>query len=74
MMLRKLMQMISHTSMEEIDCGEVYNVIDIYAEAVARGEDPTQLLPLVKQHLDLCISCQEEYQALLRILEGATGA
>ena len=69
MMLKQLMKMISNTREEEIDCEEVYNVVDVYAEAVARGEDPAEILPLVKHHLEMCAPCLEEYEALMRILE-----
>jgi hypothetical protein len=69
-MLKTLLKMIIDTREVEIDCDEVHNVVDIYAEAVARGEDPNEILPLVKQHLEICKPCLEEYEALLRILEG----
>jgi hypothetical protein len=69
-MLKTLLKMIIDTREVEIDCDEVHNVVDIYAEAVARGEDPKEILPLVKQHLEICKPCLEEFEALLRILEG----
>ena len=69
MMLIQLMKMITNTREDEIDCDEVHNVVDVYAEAVARGEDPSEILPLVKHHLEMCAPCLEEYEALMRILE-----
>lgn len=69
MMLKKLMKMVALTKKNEIDCDEVYKVIDVYTEAVARGENPGDILPLVKHHLEMCNPCLEEYEALLRILE-----
>jgi len=69
MMLIQLMKMITNTREDEIDCDEVHNVVDVYAEAVARGEDPSEILPLVKHHLEMCAPCLEEYEALKRILE-----
>lgn len=68
-MLKQLLKMISNTREDEIDCDDVLNIVDVYAEAVARGEDPSEMLPLVKHHLELCAPCLEEYEALLRILE-----
>lgn len=68
-MLKQFLKMINQTRKEEIDCDELQNVIDVYAEVVARGEDPSEILPLVKQHLEICNPCLEEYEALLRILE-----
>ena len=69
MMLKQLMNMISNTRDDEIDCKEVYDVIDVYAEAVARGEDPSAILPLVKHHLEMCAACWEECEALMRVIE-----
>ncbi|MCJ7825272.1 MAG: hypothetical protein MUP44_10260 [Anaerolineales bacterium] len=69
MMLQQLMKMVVNTHADEIDCDGLYQVVDIYAEAIARGEDPSEILPLVKHHLEICKPCLEEYEALLRILE-----
>lgn len=69
MMLKQLMKMISNTREFEIDCAKVYDVVDVYAEAVARGEDPSAILPLVKHHLEMCAPCLEEYEALMRVIE-----
>jgi hypothetical protein len=68
-MLKQLLKMVEKTREDEIDCGEVQNVIDVYAEAVTRGEDTSKMLPLVKHHLEMCASCFEECEALIRILE-----
>jgi hypothetical protein len=71
-MLKQLLKMVAQTNANELDCDEVHSVVDIYAEAVARGEDPSLILPLVKHHLEMCLPCLEEYEALLRILEEST--
>jgi hypothetical protein len=52
-----------------LDCQQVYEVVDVYAEMSARGEDVSEALPLVKHHLEMCKDCMEEYEALLRVLE-----
>jgi hypothetical protein len=67
--VRGMLEMVEKTRDTEIDCGEVYRLLDQYTEMVVRGEDPAQLMPLVKQHLDLCKDCSEEYEALLEILK-----
>ncbi len=69
--LHKMLHMIDQTQEEEYSCDEVYQLLDQYAEAVERGEDTAQLMPLVKHHLDLCRDCHEEYEALLNILESS---
>jgi hypothetical protein len=71
-MVKGLMGMVEKTQEIEIDCGEVYRLLDQYTEMVLRGEDAEQLMPLVKQHLDLCMDCHEEYEVLLKILEAGS--
>ena len=66
--IRRLVGQISRTQDVELGCRDVYAVLDQYAEAVAGGADAATLLPMVKQHLDLCSDCCEEYEALLSIL------
>ena len=54
---------------EEVPCDEVYTKIDEYVEREVDKKDAAQLMPLVREHLDLCPECCEEYDALLDILE-----
>ena len=54
---------------EEVPCDEVYAKIDEYVEREVDNKDAAQLMPLVREHLDLCPECCEEYEALLDILE-----
>lgn len=68
-MLKKLLGMVEKTNEQELDCAEVFEVLDIYAEAVVRGEDTSAMLPKVKHHIEMCRDCFEEYEALVRILE-----
>lgn len=68
-MLGKLMRMIVNTQDRELDCGEVFAVLDAYTEAVAAGEDVSQLYPLVVHHLEMCPDCLEEYTALLNVIQ-----
>lgn len=68
-MLEKLMQSLQLTHEVELSCDEVFELIDQYAEMELRGEDAARLLPLVKEHLDKCKDCHEEYEALARAIE-----
>jgi hypothetical protein len=65
-----LMRKLLKTHDEELSCDEVFALVDEYAEANQRGENVAGLKPLIRQHLDMCRECDEEYQALLRVLEG----
>lgn len=55
---------------DDLSCDGVQQLIDQFAECAARGEDAAALMPLVQRHLERCPGCQEEYEALLRIIEG----
>jgi hypothetical protein len=67
-MITKLMRMISMTEEEEYSCDDVYDLIDQYAEIIARGEDADHMMPLIKHHLDMCVDCREEYESLLSVI------
>jgi hypothetical protein len=45
---------------EEVPCDEVYAKIDEYVEREVNKKDAAQLMPLVREHLDLCPECCEE--------------
>lgn len=68
----KMLRMIEHTQDEELSCDEVFELLDVYAEMAARGEDVGELYPLVEHHLEMCPDCREEYEAVMRILEKRT--
>lgn len=69
-LVTNIMHRLVVTDDEELSCDEVFALVDEYAEASQRGEDVAILKPLIRHHLDLCRECDEEYHALLRILEG----
>jgi hypothetical protein len=68
--IKNLLDVLEKTREDEVDCAEAFDHLDVYAEIVARGEDPSKLLPLVKRHLEICNCCHQELEALVRILEG----
>ena len=69
-----LMRQLGRTEEDELDCDEVYQFMDEYAEIVARGESSDDLLPRVRQHLAICGCCHEEIDALIRILESESAS
>jgi hypothetical protein len=54
---------------EDVSCDEIYTKIDEYVEKEVDKKDAAQLMPLVREHLDQCSECCEEYEALLDVLE-----
>lgn len=67
-MMQKMMAMLSNTQDVELTCDDVFALLDQFAELAAQGEDVAQLMPLVKQHLDMCEDCREEYKVLESIV------
>lgn len=68
-LVTRMIHRLVSTDEEELSCDEVFALVDEYAEASQRGEDVASLKPLIRHHLDMCRECDEEYQALLRVLE-----
>ena len=64
-----LMQLIEQTEEGRYSCSETYDLLDEYVEMVASNEEAELLMPIVKQHLDMCPDCRGEYQILLNILQ-----
>ena len=69
-LVHRLMRRLQNTRDEELSCDEVFALVDEYAEANQRGEDVGTLKPLIRHHLDMCMECEEEYEALVQVLEG----
>jgi hypothetical protein len=51
-----------------VDCGTAHNEFDCLAEQALMGTDIHIILPQVAAHLDCCVNCREEYDALVAIL------
>jgi hypothetical protein len=64
----KIMHQLAATQPVELSCDEVLRLMGACAEAVMRGEDYAQVVPLFEKHVDMCPDCREEFEALLRIL------
>lgn len=63
------LQVLENVQEEGCSCDEVFTKIDEYVEREVDKKDAEDLMPLIREHLDLCPDCCEEYEALLDILE-----
>jgi hypothetical protein len=72
-LIKGILETLTRTHEEEMDCDEVYEVIDQFVDAKVRGEDVSEVMPLVLRHLQLCRDCLEEYEALLRVIAAEEG-
>ncbi len=57
---------------EEISCAELYTRLDEYVEREVDKKDAAQIMPILREHLDVCPECCEEYEALLEVLSRST--
>lgn len=62
---------IYETQEEEISCTECFDQVSLFVELEASGQIAAAQLPQLKQHLDQCRACRDEYETLrdLRFLE-----
>lgn len=62
---------IYETREEEISCSECFDLVSRFVELEVSGQSATAQMPLLKQHLDQCRACRDEYETLrdLRFLE-----
>ncbi|MGB2956067.1 MAG: hypothetical protein WBB64_08885 [Anaerolineales bacterium] len=67
--IQKLMGAVKMTREHELDCGHCYDEIDQFVELELSGKNAADAMPLVQAHLDICVACREEYQALLDALK-----
>ncbi|MGZ9234762.1 MAG: hypothetical protein ACXW4E_04490 [Anaerolineales bacterium] len=65
----KFLRVLESVREEEASCDEVYAKIDEYVENQVDKKDAAQLMPLIREHLDMCSECCDEYEALLDVLE-----
>ncbi len=58
------LQNIYHTQDEEISCSECFDLVSHFVEVELAGEDAAARMPQLKQHLNQCPACREEYETL----------
>jgi len=66
-----LMQRLEKTLENSYSCEEAFALLDEYVELVASDEEAMKLMPLVKNHIDMCPDCRDKFEILLRILKTA---
>ena len=61
---------IYNTQEEEISCTECFDLVSRFVELEVSGQDAAAKMPELKQHLDQCRACRDEYESLrdLRLL------
>ena len=66
--LKKVLMSLSITQDEEMTCGECFEEVDQYVDMLREGKSPAEVMPMVKNHIQICPPCREEFEALLEAL------
>jgi hypothetical protein len=59
-----LLRHIRDTTDEEISCTECFDLVAQYVDLEVAGQPASTALPRLRQHLDRCGVCREEYETL----------
>ena len=70
-MVLGFLRMLERVDREDITCDELYLKLDEYVEREVGQRDAAHIMPLMREHLEACPECCEEYEALLHVLEAA---
>lgn len=72
--LLKLLELVSITRPEEIDCDGFLGRVSGLLDRITLGESPVSDDDALLHHLKICPECLEEYEALYRALRDDAGA
>jgi hypothetical protein len=67
--VESFLRVLEEVRVEDMPCEQVFSRLDEYVDKELHGEDAAVLMPLLREHFDLCPECCEEYEALLSALE-----
>ena len=67
--VRGFLRVLEQVREEELTCKEIHAKLDEYVELEIKKEDASHIMPLIREHLDLCPECWEEYETLLDVVE-----
>jgi hypothetical protein len=70
--LQKMVRSVLKTKPDEIDCDECFTRVDAFVELELQGKNADEAMPLVKDHLERCQGCREEFEALLDCIRATT--
>jgi len=63
------LRVLENMDKDDVTCDELYNQLDEYVEREVSVHDAAHIMPLIREHLDVCPGCCEEYEALLNVVE-----
>ena len=63
------LRVLERAEEEAISCDELFVKLDEYVEREVDRKDAARLMPVIRDHLDKCPECCDEYEALLDVIE-----
>ena len=66
--LKKMVRSIAATQNDEIGCDDCFEKLDEFAEMLLQGKDADTAMPIIREHLDRCGNCHEEFEAFIAAL------
>ena len=63
-----ILRVLDEVPVEEVSCAELFTKLDEYVEREVDQKDAASIMPVIREHLDVCPECCEEYEALLDVL------
>ena len=63
-----IMRVLDTMPEEGLSCEDLYSKLDEYVDREVDQKDAAQIMPIIREHLDVCPECCEEYEALLDVL------
>lgn len=67
--IQGFLRVLESVRLQEMPCREVFARLDEYVEKELTSREAASLMPLLREHFDVCPDCCEEYEALMRALE-----
>lgn len=65
----KFVKYLEDLNKNQVSCAEMYAKLDEFVEREVSQHDAARIMPLLREHLDMCSHCCDEYEALLDVLE-----
>ena len=65
----RFLHILENARAEEMSCSDLYAHLDEFVEREVQSKDAEKIAPLIREHLDICSECCEEYEALLNVIE-----
>jgi chemotaxis regulatin CheY-phosphate phosphatase CheZ len=64
----KFLNILEQARAEELSCSEIHARLDEFVENEVETHEAAKIAPLIREHLDMCPDCCEEYEALLAVV------